>query len=259
MVAITLDKSLLTKLIADHVGGVSNLLDRWYEHAVAAGHPDPEDAVPDRSTIYRWRDGQLPRSSDDLLILCGLLDVDPLAVLALPKGRERAALQALYFGFWVGQWKQPGLSFLRQFFGHHLIWPPPTIGDHSFHRPWQTAEFSHTPTERSNVYALLEVSGEVHVYADRPQVFHFAYQQPSHFGQRWIQYGFVVRHRSSIRLLNITSDIQTYDADDIGAPSHVETWFGPMATNFRVASLHELKVHIAAFDAKTPSKVTFFP
>ena len=254
---VSLDGRLIKLLTnGEKIGGIGGLRDHWADYLDQKGRPD--DHVPVRQTIYRWFNGQLPRSDEHLILLCALLDVDPFGVLVLPKGKEQETIQRLHRSFWSGVWRQPALGFMSEFFGQQTIWPPPSVSSASYRHPWCVQEFSLDPSIHSHVYAMLELKGAPEVFEHMPQVFHVAYQEPENFFQKWIQYGFVVRHQSSVRLVNITGDTQSYITQDARDPTFVETRFGTRLTNFRVASIHPHAVTIKGFDLETDEKVSLF-
>jgi hypothetical protein len=234
---------------------VDRLLDRW--QASQARNTDASKDVPDRATIYRWLNGAFPRTRDDLLRLCGFLDVDPFCMLTLPATDEAAAVRRLHSAFWLNRWEPPALSFFAEFFGHQHYWPPSQLAKQYYGRDWHTEEFGHDPEIRANYYAQIELVRLAVPDSGTPQVFHFAYQQPGLFGQRWIQYGFVERQGLLVRLLNITGQVEHYRAESGDRPSVVETWFGPSLANFRIASLHPFSMRFKDAQEPTDLRVRF--
>ena len=256
MSGITLNSELLKRLYAEYPGGLRALRDRWFEKYCNTSR-DPA-RLPDRATFYRWRNGELPGSPHQLMRLCGLLDADPLSVLSFPSGEEAPVIQRIYRSFWSNQWGElRTLSFLPEFFGHHTSWPPQAIAAHFYNRTWSLQEFSHDPNIKSNFYPRIEINGDTRVHEKLPQVFHFAYRQPSVFAKRWIQYGYVSRYLNSVMLVNITGDIQRYEAPSVKHPTNVETWFGPGHADFRVASLHTFSLSVQFDGVDNGLKVRF--
>jgi hypothetical protein len=255
MAQIALDGDLLKYLIARRLGGgVTELLDRW--NATCAEDGDDEKGAPHRATIYRWLQGSLPRR-DELLRLSGLLDVDPFCLLALPMEDEAAAIRQIHSSFWLNRWEPAALSFLAEFFGHQHFWPPAQLAKEYFGRDWHRQEFAHEPKIRANFYAQIELRGSIPSDTGVPQVFHFAYQQPGLYGQRWIQYGFVEARGRMVRLVNITGQIERYELDTNSGCSLVETWFGPSPVNFRIASLHPFSIQVRNTEEETKLRVRF--
>ena len=233
MAAICLNGTLLKTLVADrYPKRVPGLLDAW-----ATSERKVLSNPPDRATIYRWMNGQLPRTACDLLSLCSLLDIDPFSILTAKDGSISDAIHWLLSSVQLRQWRQPSLSFLTDLFGRQQAWPPSSLAEDYYGRPWHIEEFEHDPTKRALYYASIELSAPEN-RPSTPQVFHFAFCNPGVFGERWLQYGFVERYQNTVRLVHINGHTETYEADTLDEPSKVETWFGPGPAVFRVASLH---------------------
>lgn len=252
MAEISLNGRLLRDLIAIRFKrGVSDLIEAWEASESPAGK-----TVPHRATVYRWQQGQIPRR-EELLRLCALLDVDPFSLLALPEADEADAIRRLHSSFWLDRWDPSALSFLAEFFGHQTDWPPTLMAKTYYGRAWFTKEIEHDANHRVNYYAQIEVTSAQDHRREIPQVFHFAYQQPGAFGHRWIQYGFVERLRTSVRLVNIKGEMERYAARAMNDPTLVETWFGPSFTNFRIASLHDFSITLRSSEVDTAERVRF--
>lgn len=211
---------LLKELVAARYGSLQDFQLAWQQGDCAVHGEE----VPDRSTIYRWYRGGLPRRREQLWYLSSLLDADPFCFLELPKGNEEAAEQALYRAFWLNQWP-PVIDFLGAFFGHQATWPPPQFAHQYFGRGWYAQEVTHFAKERVNYHAQIEIAGPGPAPDKPPQVFHFAYRQEHMFVGRWVQYGIVERstHRISLRSVNGRTHECDVERDD---PTIVETWFG---------------------------------
>lgn len=250
MQKLGVDTDLAKQSLSRRFGGhVNDLLTAWDSFKNVGRR------TPDRATIFRWLSGSLPRHREDFLSLCGLLDVDPMAILSLPPGEEAAALQHISRSFWLNRWTQPALGFLSEFYGHHSDWPPAPLAKRYFCRPWHIEEFAHPATGNVNYYAALNLSASPFV---RGQAFHFAYSEPAVALKRWIQYGFVERRERRVRLLSISGRTGQYEAATEGEPCLVETWFGPSPCLFRVASLHPFALEVLDRSPGTDRKVGFW-
>ncbi|WP_417455904.1 hypothetical protein [Kordiimonas sp.] len=239
MAAICLNGTLLKTLVADHYPKrVPGLLDAW-----ATSERKILSTPPDRATIYRWMNGQLPRTAGDLLSLCSLLDIDPFSILTAKDGGISDAIHWLLTSVQLRQWRQPSLSFLADLFGRQQAWPPSSLAEDYYGRPWHIEEFEHDPTKQALYYACIELSAPANM-PSIPQVFHFAFCNPGVFGERWLQYGFVERYKNTVRLVHINGHTETCEAGTSSEPSRIETWFGPGHAVFRVASLHPFHLKI---------------
>lgn len=229
------DGELLKSLISQ-AGGVGALLDAWH-----ARFSEAEAALdtPDRSTVYRWMNGGWPRTSNQLLALAHLLEIDPFCFLRITEQPTHLVFKALYICFQLRKWKPPALSFLAFYFGHQRDWPPSFASNAPLARSWFVREILHEHGQERSVYRAIRLTGMQGEFDERPQVFHFAYRHPELFDQQWVEYGFVVRQGPFARLISINGHVQSKTMPAMGAPTMVETWFGPSPTIFRIASLHE--------------------
>jgi len=253
---VPLNGELLKGLILSRFpGGVTALQDAWN---AAFGDACGDGAgVPDRSTIYRWRQGKWPGNKSDLLKLSSLLDVDPLCLLDITEDAAPDAMKSLYRSYQTNRWAPRARSVLGDFLGHKTDWPPKSLAKHHYDRDWRLREVGHDLTLGCNFYPTFEIAGAPAVYEDRPQVFHFAYRHAALFGRQWVQYGFVLRHGGAVRLISINGHVENRSIDARDAPTLVETWFGPSPTVFRIASLHDFDIHLRTKDTTGEIGVRF--
>lgn len=231
---VILNGQLFRRLLhARFADGVAGLQSHWD----ASGGPN-------RATLYRWIGSALPRSPDDLLRLCALLDVDPFCLLVPGGGNAIAAASALIHAYQNDHWERvPALSFLRQFAGRQSEWPPSALATEHYRRNWSVIDFTHSASLGHSYYARLELRPT----PDRgllPTTYHFAFRQQHFFGSKWLHYGYVVDHASKVSLVHINGHIQDYDRSANQSRAIVETFFGPISTTFRVASLHSFDLRI---------------
>lgn len=213
-------------------GGTSEIQDRW---ARSPGLSHSSDfVVPHRSTIHRWSTGQVPRTATDLLLLCSVLDIDPLCLLTLPQTDPDSAIERLMSAYVHGSWQPPALEFLSEFLGRRAMWPPHSLSRQFFGRDWFIAELGHDASKAANFYATFRISA----VGEGPFVYHFAFRHPNLFARRWLQFGFVVRHGAAVKLRHINGYVDTCEAPRSNSPTLVQTWFGPGSACFRVACIH---------------------
>lgn len=254
--SVGLNGDLVTELM-DRYGGVTAFQRTWEDTFGMEG-------TPDRQTFYNWRRGQLPSSSIRLIRLAHLLDVDPLCLLAPLEGTATEVIGDIFHSYQLDLAKESGLQFLSSFFGWKAVWPPKEIQIHSRNRPsqregftWHTEEFVHDPTIKAGYYPTIVLTSDVTVITARPQTFHFAYSGKGALRSRWLQYGFVVRHRGDVALMHIHGHIDGCATSSEEAPTLVETWFGPGPAIFRVASRHPFS--LAVRDAGSDESRVRFP
>lgn len=249
--AIQLNGELLGTLI-EATGGVDAFLDRW-----SAAGADGSDGL-DQATAYRWMNGQLPKNSKRLLRLCAVMEVDPFALLAAPDGNIADAAEELLEFYQTRRPVHAALRFLRDFFGRQKEWPPQSIATDYFSRPWHNQEFTHDPGIRSNYYRRIELLSDMETEAKRPQVFHFAFRHPRMFGERWLQYGTVMRLGLKASLWHINGHTHEIMLSSFADPTPVMTWLGAGAAIFRVASLHAFSL-VTAPTEEDDSPALVFP
>src|SRR5262249_35978876 len=70
-----------------------------------------------------------------------------------------------------------------------------------------------------------------------PTVWHFAFRHDSAHQREWMPFGFVRREAGCLTLFNDWGITDQARRDNSDEEVRVETWFGPGAATFRVASL----------------------
>ena len=243
--SIRLNGSLLRTLI-DEAGGVEAFLENWTMFGT-----NGDDSI-DKATVYRWCRGQLPKNDRLLLRLAANLNVDPFAIITIAENDIARTIDDMLDFVQHGRSMPAPLKLARAFFGRQKEWPPECVARDHFKRRWHVREFSHDPNIRSNFYEVIELAGADPAVTTRPQVFHFAFRNPRRFGDRWLQYGFVIRHGIDAGLWHINGHNEQLRLSDQQRPTLVETWFGPGPVVFRVGSLHAFS--LATFCGKPSSE-----
>ena len=253
---VAFNATLLTELI-EMTGGVIELLRCW---EVEFGDAD----VPDRQSVYNWRAGKLPKTSITVIRLAHLLDVDPFCLFEA-KGKAAAdVIGEVFEAYQLATSAEPGLQFFQAFFGWKPLWPPPYWEEHRRRKPtlrqnfqWHQQEFVHDITVDTNYDATVAVHSDPAFISARPQTFHFAFSGKGALKARWMQYGFVVRHRNHARLTHIHGHIREAHTEGLNAPTLVATWFGPGPATFRVASLQPFELEFRGKDSGDGERVQF--
>ena len=251
---VALDCKIITKIL-DTIGGVKTLLEEWQN---TYGEHD----VPDRATVYRWRDGALPKTSINLIRFANLLDVDPFCLL-VPNSNSKVdeVIGEVFKSYQLNDAPEPSLQFIADFFGWNQLWPPPYFEEVRKNKPtrrliykWHEQEFALDAAKQSNYYALIKLIPTQP--AVRPQTLHFAFGGKSALRRRWLHYGFVVRDGTAVKLTHIHGHghghTGSYEASSATDPTFVETWFGPSSATFRVASRHPFSLEVIDDDVGKP-------
>jgi hypothetical protein len=246
-----LEGELLKELVKGQ-GGVGAFLDHW--NSVV---PDADDH-PNDSTLYRWISGKiLPKNSNAFLRLAGLLDVDPFGLITVPAGDVLAAAEDVLRIVQNSGAAPAWLQFVHAFFGRQKSWPPEELSKAYYGRPWFCQTFNHDPAVRSNYYATILLGGLLKPPNRRPQILHFAFKHPSLFHARWLEYGLVRVHGTSVALHHINGYMDQLERTVLELPVRVETWFGPGPALFRIASLHPFDLDMADEDLPTAGALRF--
>jgi len=189
--------------------------------------------------------GKFPDTITRALQLSALLDVDPFCLLVPKRGTVQTALNAVFQSLKEQDSSSGLLDYLKTMYGWKTEWPPPYwVNDEKHHAyAWHVQEFSHDPTTRRNFYKQVGLVADGALVQVRPQTFHFAYSGAGLLSTAtWLNYGFVVRHRQHVRLIHMHGFTDQHDTSALTDPTWVETYFGPGAANFRVASLHPFEL-----------------
>lgn len=246
---VRLDAELVSRLVTER-GGVMAILGELIDRS------SDGDSRINKATVHRWMKGQLPKNSERLLTLAGLLDVDPFALLSADEADVSALADNMLEIVQHENATPAPLQMLRGFFGRQKEWPPQEIASTFFNRDWHTRDFEHTPQTRKNFYQVIELVG--HASHETPQVFHFAFQSLGRFSARWLEYGFVMRNGPKDTLRHIFGFSRHKAIVDAEQPVSVATWFGEGAATFRVASLHEFEINLSSEDF-SPARHLEFP
>jgi hypothetical protein len=253
---IALNSSLIAELI-ESCGGVAKLLLRW-------GDTYGEDDVPNRQTLYNWRDGRLPKTSISIIRFAELLDVDPFCLLVARDDSPADVIEDVFQSYLHDTSAEPSLQFIAAFFGWTAMWPPKYWEEHRRKKPnlrhsfvWHEREFEHDTSVRANYYPAVALTSDPEIIASRPQTFHFAYSGKGVLGARWLHFGFVVRFEKQVTLTHIHGHTDACVTKTSTSPALVETWFGPGSARFRVASRHPFSLEFRGQDDGPHPKVRF--
>ena len=225
---IRLNSSMFRSQLSRHYGGsVDKLKTKW------------DLAFTDnlnKSTIYGWRSGKrAPADSEKYLRLCGMLDIDPCLLIGCDINDDDAvhAIRRVISQGRFGDCKF--LSFVTAFSENTNSWPPEHLSENYYGRSWCVADVESDPATLSNAYLRLELRSTLGKY--NPVVYHFAHKRPS--DTNWQHYGAVYRLMEDQGLVHISGDRSLLNTkNEPNEYTYVETWVGPNAHQFKIASMH---------------------
>jgi len=241
---VPIDRERVMALIEAQFGSVDGLMVEWE----ARHEADPDHTIRhrDRSTVYNWLEAGLPTQQEVIFGFCSLLNVDPIGIMQSDQefieknfAKERDAFQ-------MSDKRDTLLAPFRIMYLPGWSWPNKKLAERHFNRPWHVWEYTHEADAVKSVYAALSFSTKHRFPNHHPRVFHFAYQQKNAIDRLWRPYGVIIATGEKVRLIS-ESGIWREEADTSFVRQPVaETFFGPRATKFRIASLHDFSVTVEA-------------
>lgn len=242
--AVPVNRELVQAMIDEGYGSVDGLVAEW--EVKYQNDPDNIARPRDRSTIYKWLDNGLPAKKDILFGFSALLDVDPISIVRTDKefivknfAKERKAFQ-------ISVKNDTILAPFRIIYLPWWQWPNQKVSQAHFGRDWFVANHLYEPGEVANVYAAFLLSTRPDISATRPHVYHIAYQQKHAIDRLWRPYGVIIANGKSVRSISESGDWQEISDETGFNNTPVETFFGPRATRFKLASFHQFKLQVEA-------------
>lgn len=231
---LSLDSARLRQYVQSRFGSIARLQTRW----------PPSGPAPNRSTLTRWLNGQtFPRTSEDLLIFSGVLDIDPFGLWSFdPQGYKtlfRRSRKALMRNDWSNL--LPTLAFIERFFDR---WPP-DIAERYFSREWILHDISYPAKPLRSEYIAFEIRPFQGGIFHEIQVWHFAWKHPD--TAAWSPYGWLRLAADEVKIWSVTGQCDSVQrsGSDFGRLL-IATWLGPGAVTFGVASLHPFECSIVS-------------
>lgn len=240
--AVPINRNLVQQLIEEQYGSVDQLAVEWQVRHQA--NPKATARPRDRSTIYKWLDSGLPANKDVLFGFCALLDVDPIGIIESSRefieqnfAKERRAWQ-------MSDKRDTLMAPFRIMYLPGWRWPPSSLAERYYGREWCVREHLYEPGDVRNEYAALGLTPDTPLKANHPRVYHFAYKQKNAIDRLWRPYGVVIVVGDRVRLISESGDWQEISDESCSHSIDVETFFGPRACRFRIASLHPFELMI---------------
>ena len=237
--AIFLRQDLVSRQLAAFDGGLDGLVAAW-----AVNSEEDEDYVKprQRSSIYRWLQKGIPARGEEVLAICGLLGVDPLALFDYPRNGFHDNFAKIRRSVQLGREALGVLSPIFQLYKPGPYWPSDALAKRYWSRPWFAEEFSNKEDWRASDYVLVKARFKEPV-ADRPRAVHIAYRRLGSRDTMWRYYGTVISIEGELQLYSESGDFQPMKAVD---PDEIRfrTYFGGRPVEFKLASLHAFNMSL---------------
>jgi hypothetical protein len=238
---LTADPDLVGHIIQARYGGIVGAMDEWSARYLESGAPG--NPLPNKSSFYRWQDGGLPTNIHDLFRWASVLDVDPIALIQIPKNDFTSFARAVTLKFASFTLKGSLSKYIGQLFMPSHLWPPNDLVRKPFGYPWYVQELKHDPLFRVDFDACiyLNSSGWDGI---APRTYHFSYRRDIPEEPFWTPYGSVIRDKETVRLYHSSAYSREKPAPPIFNPAIVATYFGRGPAAFRIASLHPFEAKV---------------
>lgn len=245
----------MSRLVESIHGSYDALAAAWEEHATQ--QRDPSKA-PSRSTLYRWIAEGVPTSKDGsdhrFFTLCGLLDVDPLAIFDFRESGYFSKFARLRQLVYYGRDSLGGIATLLDMYRPAETWPSEAIAKKCFGHGWRAHHLTNKDEWNNSNYILLR-SRFSDGRGQHPRAVHVGYRRHGVPDTMWRYYGTVLAIDQRIELYSESGtfqDLQQANGNEI----QFRTYFGGRPVEWRVASLHEFSMH-SEYPSHEQSVVTF--
>ena len=238
---IFLRQDLVVKLVNDQYGGFTQLAADWEKKADdSPDFPRPKQ----RSSIYRWMSQGVPVKGPEnrykLLALCGLLDVDPLAVLDYEKLGYFSSFTKVRQLVYSTQLVMDSIGPLFELYKPNEHWPSSRLAKMYFGHDWHDSTFSNANEWKEDHYGLLRATFSSN-HLERPKAVHIAYRRTRYPDTMWRYYGTVISVGMELRLYSESGAYRIMPAVH-DREIRFRTYFGARPVEFKVVSLHEFKL-----------------
>lgn len=240
---IFLRRPLVERLIETRFDTINDLIVEWdFRHSLNAEYPKARQ----KTAIYDWLDDGVPtqrgRNRHLIFALCGLLDVDPLAILDYNESRYFKDFTQLRMSLYMLSERVFGggasnFGPLLDMFMPGPAWPNTQMAELFYGRPWFAYEFNNAEHERGQDYGLIKVRFTEEQSFPIKSV-HIAYRRRESNDKMWRYYGVVNLIGDRLELYN-----EGGYHDWMNCKNDNEIWFrtffGSRPVEFRLVSLHD--------------------
>jgi hypothetical protein len=239
---IFLREDLAGRLVREIYGGYDELAAAW-EDQTANGSDLPK--ARQRSSLYRWVTHGVPTRRDGtdhkFFVLCGLLDVDPLAIFDFHRNGYFSKFARIRQLIYYGRQALGGVATMLDMYRPADTWPSNSIAQTCFAHGWYLHHLTNQDNWDNSDYILLKVR-----FTDNrishPRAVHVAYRRFGVPDTMWRYYGSVLAIDGRLELYNESGTYQTMDQVHDNEV-RFRTYFGGRPVEWRIASLHEFSLH----------------
>lgn len=238
---IFLRRDTVNLLVDELHGGYDELVAAW---ELRANENRGAPRAPSRSTLYRWISDGVPTLRDGadhrFFALCGLLDVDPLAIFDFEKHGYFSKFARLRQLVYYGRQSLGGVATLLDMYRPGDVWPSEAIAKKCFGHGWKAHHLTNKDDWENSSYILLK-SRFSDWKKNHPRAVHIDYRRIGVPDTMWRYYGSVIAIDHKIELYSESGTFQVLpqvDADVIP----FRTYFGGRPVEWRIASLHDFSL-----------------
>lgn len=234
---IFLRQNLVSQQVNRLDGGLDTLIGRWEAQA-----DDDQDYVRprQRASIYRWIKNGIPAKGEEVLAICGLVEVDPLAVFDYERNGYFSNFATIRRNVQLGLYMIGALAPIYQLYQPGPFWPSDALAKRYWGRSWFAHEFSNEDDWNDPAYVLVNAVFSEPI-KDTPRAVHVAYRRLGSRDTMWRYYGTVIRISDELQLYSESGDFQTMKATQENQ-IQFRTYFGGRPVEFRIACLHNFKI-----------------
>jgi hypothetical protein len=252
---IHLRLDLVKRLAHSMYGGYDQLTAAWEDRC----ENDPSSPrAKQRASLYRWEKAGVPTRRDgsdhQYFALCGLLDVDPLAIFDFQKNGYFSRFAKIRQLVYIGRTQLGGIATLLDMYRPSDFWPSDAIATKCFGHPWHAQHLTnHSEWDNTNYILIKCFFGPS--TREVPRAVHVAYRRIGVPDTMWRYYGTVLAVDGKLELY---SESGSYQESMQLTPDEVcfRTYFGGRPVEWRLASIHQFTIK-TEYPCQSEGIVTF--
>ena len=233
---IYLRPDIVQDMIKQRFGTIDELAADW-EERVVSNRNFPK--ARQRASMYRWVKDGVPSRGDQIIGLCAMLDVDPMAIFDYEKNGYFSQFASIRHKIQLGLAHVGVFSPLYRVYKPGPEWPSDETAQTCYERPWFGVEFNNADHWSETNYSLVKV--KFARPSNDPRAVHIAYRRTDSADTMWRYFGTVLSVAGELRLYSESGAYQTMPEVELGEV-RFRTFYGGRPVEFRVASLHEFSL-----------------